>query len=233
MLPVHRCNWLQAQENSEDPVHTYYLHSHMFKMLGKDTAEGAYYYRPIESYDFELCHEPTWAGVRKIRVFGGDRPEREVGHPAIFPNILLNPQGKRIATHWRVPMDDEHTYIIWCEFTPTADGRNAAQRDEDIPVTYVPDGLKENGERDLTSFQTQDQMAWETQGPIFDRTTELLGRSDRGIVMFRNLLRQQIEAVRAGKDPAGVIRDPKLNEIISFTLSKGQAQMARELEAAK
>jgi 5,5'-dehydrodivanillate O-demethylase len=233
VLPLHRCNWLQAQENSEDPVHTYYLHSHMFKMLGKETAEGAYYYRPIESYDFELCREPTWAGVRKIRVFGGDRPEREVGHPAIFPNILLNPQGRRIATHWRVPMDDTHTSIIWCEFSPSADGRAVAQRDEDIPVTYVPDGLLPNGERDLTSFPTQDQMAWETQGPIFDRSTELLARSDRGIVMFRNLLRQQIEAVRAGEDPAGVIRDPTLNEMISFTLSQGQAQMVRKMETAK
>ena len=233
VLPVHRCNWLQAQENSSDPVHTYYLHSHMFKMLGQTGGEAAYYYRPIESYDFELCKEPAWAGVRKIRVFGGDQPEREVGHPAILPNILLNPQGKRIATHWRVPMDDTHTYIIWCEFTPSEDGRAVAQADADIPVSYVADGLQANGERDLTSFATQDQMAWETQGPIFDRSTELLGRSDRGIVMFRTLLRQQIEAVRAGKDPAGVIRDPKLNEMISFVLSKGQAQMVREMAPAK
>ena len=233
VLPVHRCNWLQAQENSSDPVHTYYLHSHMFKMLGHNNNDGAYYYRPIESYDFELCKEATWTGVRKIRVFGGDRPEREVGHPAIFPNILLNPQGKRIATHWRVPIDDQTTYIIWVEFTPSADGRDVAQAEADIPVSYVADGLLPDGERDLTSFQTQDQMAWETQGPVFDRSTELLGRSDRGIVMFRNILRQQIEAVRAGKEPAGVIRDPKLNEMISFTLSQGQAAMVRELEAAK
>jgi len=233
VLPLHRCNWLQAQENSSDPVHTYYLHSHMFKTLGKMSGEGAYYYRPIESYDFELCKEPTWIGVRKIRVFGGDRPEREVGHPSIFPNILLNPQGKRIATHWRVPVDDEHTYIIWCEFTPSDDGREIAQSDAEIPVGHVADGLLPNGERDLTSFPTQDQMAWETQGAIFDRSRELLGRSDRGIVMFRNLLRQQIEAVRAGKEPAGVIRDPRLNQIISFDLSHGQAEMVREFEAAK
>jgi 5,5'-dehydrodivanillate O-demethylase oxygenase subunit len=233
VLPVHRCNWLQAQENSSDPVHTYYLHSHMFKQLGQFGGEAAYYYRPIESYDFELCKEATWAGVRKIRTFGGDRPEREVGHPAIFPNILMNPQGKRIATHWRVPMDDTHTYIIWCEFTPSEDGREMAQDDRDIPVAYVPDGLLPDGERDLTSFPTQDQMAWETQGPLFDRSSELLGRSDRGIVMFRNLLRQQIEAVRAGKEPLGVVRDPRLNQIISFTLSQGQAQMAKEFAPAK
>ncbi len=233
VLPIHRCNWLQAQENSEDPVHTYYLHSHMFKTLGLSSGDAAYYYRPIESYDFELCQEPTWTGVRKIRVFGGERPEREVGHPAIFPNILMNPQGKRIATHWRVPMDDTHTYIIWCEFTPSEDGREVAQADDQIPVSYVEDGLLPDGERNLKSFATQDQMAWETQGPIFDRSTELLGHSDRGIVMLRNILRQQIAAVRAGKEPLGVIRDPRLNEMIGFSLSQGQATMAREFEAAK
>jgi 5,5'-dehydrodivanillate O-demethylase len=233
VMALHRCNWLQAQENSEDPVHTYYLHSHMFRMQGKSSGEAAYYDRPIESYDFELCKEPTWAGIRKIRVFGGDRPERETGHPAIFPNILMNPQGTQIATHWRVPVDDEHTYIIRCHFTPSDDGAAVAQAEADIPVTYFPDGLREDGERNLNSFPTQDQMAWETQGSIVDRSQEHLGRSDRGIVMFRNLLRQQIELVRDGHEPAGVIRDPGLNEMISFTLSDGQKRMAREFVAAE
>jgi len=233
VLAVHRCNWLQVQENAEDPVHTYYLHSHMFRVLGLSNTEGGYYYRPIENYDFALCKEAAWTGIRKIRVYGGDRPEREVGHPAIFPNLLMNPQGKEIATHWRVPIDDEHTYIIRCHFTPSDDGAEVVQAEADIPVAYFPDGLLPDGERVLSSFPTQDQMAWETQGAIFDRSRELLGRSDRGIVMFRNLLRQQIEAVRAGKEPAGVIRDPALNDVISFMLSQGQARMARELEAAK
>jgi 5,5'-dehydrodivanillate O-demethylase len=233
VLPVHRNNWLQAQENSVDPVHTYYLHSHMFKMQRANVPEASYYDRPIEDFDFELCREATWTGIRKIRVFGGDRPERELGHPAIFPNILMNPQGERLATHFRVPADDSHTNIIWCEFTPSEDGAEVAQRDADIPVIYVPDARHGDGEYELTSFMAQDQMAWETQGAIFDRSTELLGRSDRGIVMFRNLLKQQIEAVQAGKEPVGVIRDPKLNEIITFNMSQGQARMVREAVAAE
>jgi 5,5'-dehydrodivanillate O-demethylase oxygenase subunit len=233
VLPLHRNNWLQAQENSVDPVHTYYLHSHMFKMQKHHAPEASYYDRPIEDFDFELCREATWAGVRKSRVYGGDRPEREVGHPAVFPNILMNPQGERLATQWRVPADDRSTHIIWCEFTPSADGAAVDQRDADIPVVYLPDPRRDDGEYDLTSFPAQDQMAWETQGPIVDRSAELLGRSDRGIVMFRNLLKQQIEAVQSGKDPVGVIRDPVLNEIITFAMSQGQAQMVRKVAAAE
>jgi hypothetical protein len=37
---------------------------------------------------------------------------------------------------------------------------------------------------------------------------EHLAASDRGVVMFRRLLRQQIEAVQAGRDPLGVTFDP-------------------------
>ena len=38
--------------------------------------------------------------------------------------------------------------------------------------------------------------------------------NDRGIVMFRNLLRAQIQAVQAGNDPVGVNRDPAKDETI-------------------
>ena len=34
---VLQCNWLQAMENSVDPVHTYYLHSHTLKITSPFT----------------------------------------------------------------------------------------------------------------------------------------------------------------------------------------------------
>jgi 5,5'-dehydrodivanillate O-demethylase len=228
VLPLHKCNWLQAQENAVDTVHTYYLHGHMLKLQGLlSDKEGGYYYRPIEKYDFEVVNEPAWSGIRKIRHYGGDRPEKERGHPAIFPNMLLVPQGTKLVMHFRVPVDDEHTYIIWSEFSPSEDGAVVHQREEDIPVNYFTDWVQPDGSYDLTTFMRHDQMAWETQGRVYDRTEELLGVSDRGIVMLRNQLKQQILAVQQGKEPLGVVRDPKLNEMINFTLSDGQARMAR------
>ena len=37
MRPTLRCNWLQAQENTADTVHTYYLHGLFDTMLQKGT----------------------------------------------------------------------------------------------------------------------------------------------------------------------------------------------------
>ena len=45
------------------------------------------------------------------------------------------------------------------------------------------------------------------QGAITLHSEERLAASDRGVVMFRRLLRQQIEAVQAGRDPLGVAFD--------------------------
>ena len=232
VLPIHKCNWLQCQENSVDPTHTYYLHGHTLKLQGFNDRRTAYYYRPIENYDFQLCEEPTWTGIRKIRTYGGDRPETETGHPMIFPNVLMNPQGDKLVTHWRTPIDDENTYIIMLEFSPSADGAIVEQPESDIKTTYVPEPFLPNGEYNLSDFPPQDQMAWETQGVIYDRSTELLGHGDVGIVMFRRLLRRQIEIVQAGGKPDGLIHDPKLNELIRFTVSTGQAREARKAAAA-
>ena len=44
--------------------------------------------------------------------------------------------------------------------------------------------------------------------------------------MFEALLQR-------GEEPDGVVRDPALNEMIHLTFSSGQAQMAKEMTAAK
>ena len=62
----------------------------------------------------------------------------------------------------------------------------------------------------------QDRMALEGQGPIHDRTRETLGASDRGIALYRRLLRESLEAVAEGRDPKGIIRDPAKNTVIDF-----------------
>jgi hypothetical protein len=61
-------------------------------------------------------------------------------------------------------------------------------------------------------------MAWETQGKITDRTQERLGAGDEGIILVRKLLKEQIEVVRKGLDPIGVIRDPEINRIIELNV---------------
>jgi 5,5'-dehydrodivanillate O-demethylase len=43
-----------------------------------------------------------------------------------------------------------------------------------------------------------------------------LGEGDRGIIMFRKLLREQIQAVENGADPIGTNRDPAKDDVIQL-----------------
>jgi 5,5'-dehydrodivanillate O-demethylase oxygenase subunit len=206
VLPVHDCNWLQIQENTVDSVHTYYLHGHMSVVHNLPTlAQGRYFYRPIEAYDWDVCE---W-GVEKTLVYGGDQPEVEVRPPLIFPNILRIPEGPVEAMHFRVPIDDTHTRIFWVGMMP---GKGSGTTFE-----YAPEEPLGNGEKALQTFYGQDRIVWETQGQIFDRSLEVLGASDRGIVMYRRMLMEQIDRVERGEDPTiAVVRDEAKNSIITF-----------------
>ena len=84
----------------------------------------------------------------------------------------------------------------------------------------------------MDEVQAQDHMAWETQGPIADRSVERLATADRGIVMYRAMLKREIERVQQGLDPVGVIRDPahemidtKLSQTIEELKSTGSSQL--------
>src|SRR5213080_1823006 len=205
---VLRCNWLQAMENSVDPVHTYYLHAHTLRMRGNN--QGAYYYRPLNKLDFELVVHPAWAGIQKQRVFADDASHVEAPHPLIFPNMLMVPATNGYNMHFRTPVDDQNTQIFHVRFNPTRDG---VEVPEDPPAQFVST-KNEAGEFHMESFPSQDQMAWETQGPVANRPNEHLGESDRGIILFRKLLRDQIRTVQNGADPVGVNRDPQKDEVI-------------------
>jgi len=68
----------------------------------------------------------------------------------------------------------------------------------------------------MDTIQSQDGMAWETQGAIYDRTKEHLGASDTGVAMYRRLLAEQIDVVADGGDPIALVTDPARNESIDM-----------------
>ena len=89
----------------------------------------------------------------------------------------------------------------------------------------------------MTDVQSQDHLAWETQGPIADRTRERLATSDRGIVLLREVMKREILRVQQGLDPKGVIRDPAQNGVIDTHLMESIREMnlwrqGRELPAS-
>ena len=119
---------------------------------------------------------------------------------------------------WRVPIDDTQTMHFTVEFGAVVDGRPAAKIMKDDSET----GLQETQpgvyrwDDSIAWFARgdQDRAAQESQGPIYDRSTEHLGATDKGVIFLRRLYKESIEAVQKGLDPLGVIRDPAKNEMI-------------------
>ncbi|MCH8974734.1 MAG: hypothetical protein IH869_06635, partial [Chloroflexi bacterium] len=118
-------------------------------------------------------------------------------------------------TQIRVPIDDTHMWHVVVAFTPTEDG-SIVEDVEDLPFSYdppykdPPDARYPIARNLMDTVPQQDYMAWETQGPIADRTAEHLSYGDRGVSLLRALLRENIERVQAGLDPIGLVRDPDL-----------------------
>src|SRR4051794_36598077 len=66
----------------------------------------------------------------------------------------------------------------------------------------------------------QDFVTWVGQGRIADRAQEYHAPSDRGIVMLRRRFLNDIEAVKQGRDPKAVIRDPDINRAIPLPVAE-------------
>jgi 5,5'-dehydrodivanillate O-demethylase len=67
-----------------------------------------------------------------------------------------------------------------------------------------------------THVINQDTIAWIGQGTLSDREHEHLGRSDIGVIKFRNRLDEDLNKVAAGEDPSGVFRDPAANVLVPW-----------------
>jgi 5,5'-dehydrodivanillate O-demethylase len=209
---VLRCNWLQPMENSVDPSHLYWLHGATAHLAGAvDHYQEEHEFIPFE---YGIMKRRTTPGKRS-----GDAPEIDQ-HPLVFPNTLrhvfrtVKTDNKvRHNLQIRVPVDDSHTQVFVVYFEPNEHDRSPV--DGDAPWEFFP-VRDEKGQYRLEHVLVQDAMAWETQGAITDRTQEHLGVGDEGIIMFRKLLREQIEIVQRGGEPLGVIRDPNQNRLIEF-----------------
>ena len=208
------CNWLQCQENSLDPVHTEWLHGYAGTYFKRVTAgqEPEFWHgvagQGNRARHFKLDFEPFRYGIVKRRITeGGDEnhPNWSQGHPILFPNILW----VGTTLQYRVPCTDTTCLHISLYTWRGAPGSQVPKQDV-IPSRNVP--LYDENGRFVVDIQfNQDYMAWYTQGPIAKRNLEKLGESDKGIILFRRMLQQQLEVVRDGGEPMNVFRDPEEN----------------------
>jgi len=202
--PVLDCNWLQPMENSVDPAHSRVLHADVTARRGGERIANTTRGKTDDVEYFEFHELPI--GIMKKRVSKNGHVDE---HPLVFPNILRHGNDTQI----RVPIDDTHTWVVFVNFEPTEDG-SIVEDEGELQVDYLgPYKEPTDGHYPFVHFtmedvQYQDHMAWETQGPIANRSVERLATSDRGIVMLRDMVRREIEKVQRGEDPICVVRDP-------------------------
>ncbi|MGE5539478.1 MAG: Rieske 2Fe-2S domain-containing protein [Gemmatimonas sp.] len=208
---VLQCNWLQAQENSVDPSHLYWLHGSFGTAHLVSTVDG--FHEEHEFLPFEY-------GIMKKRITPGKKPgegPKIDQHPLLFPNVLRHVSRRGSSyehnLQYRIPIDDTHTQVWAVRFEPCDDVRMSA--DADAPVEPYP-FRDAAGKYLLNKVLVQDSMCWESQGEIVDRSQETLGAADRGIVMLRRMVREQIDIVQKGGQPLGVVPQDRAPDIIEL-----------------
>ena len=228
MLP---CNWLQCHENSLDPVHFQWLHryygmwrSQKNMVSGEVSPPGkmaaiTQATMPREEFDrvtamrglahLKIGFDKFEYGIIKRRLLVGETEESEwwrIGHPILFPYTLRVGQENWFEFQFRIPVDDTHTlHMSYTVLVP--------DEGEVVPSSPVPYEERplyfENGRIKDDYVVGQDQLAWVIQGAIAGRPTEALGVTDVGVIMFRNMLEEQMRVVDDGGDPVNVHREEK------------------------
>ena len=179
------CNWLQCQENSLDPLHFQWLHRYFGGwMMNRG--------KPPEERD--AWNAVTGAKGREHKKIGfdhhglrrhqapprGDETEEDefwrIGHPVLFPQILRVPMACSSA---RPPTTRTRSTSHDVPPRPT---EPKSRRPRSV---HRDARLRRQRKDPLRIRPRADQLAWIIQGPISDRTTERLGVTDVGVIMYR------------------------------------------------
>ena len=121
-----------------------------------------------------------------------------------------------------MPVDDENTLSVMWHFSRVPKEREPFVQNS-IPTWQGPIADPETGRWITSHVMNQDFVTWVGQGRIADRAQEYLAPSDRGIIMIRRRFLDDLEAVKAGKDPKAVIRDPAANRAIPLPVAERSA----------
>jgi 5,5'-dehydrodivanillate O-demethylase len=213
---VINANWLQCQENAVDTVHTEWAHGRfgLWACEKREIQDPELWerFRRFTRHHLKIGFDTFDKGIIKRRMTqGGDEesPSWAIGHPLVFPNYVLIGQAGKDEFQIRVPMDDTHTWhLAYHVYNP---GIPVPAQDPvpsfEVPIEELPDFVL-----------GQDMIVWVAQGEITDRTVEKLAETDRGLIMFRKMLEEQMQVVADGGEPMNVFREPPEKGYIELEL---------------
>jgi 5,5'-dehydrodivanillate O-demethylase oxygenase subunit len=204
------CNWLQCQENSIDPLHFEWMHMNWSMRLAAKS--GPYSPRHLklefEEFDYGFVYRRLREGMKASDSMW------TTGRVCLWPNALF--PGDHFE--WRVPMDDENTLSVTWSFTRVPRECEPYVQ-KSIPAWHGPI-QDENGRWISSHVMNQDFIAWVGQGVIADRTKEHLSSGDRGVILLRQRLMDDLAAIEKGDDPKGLIRDAAVNHRVPLPIAE-------------
>jgi nitrite reductase/ring-hydroxylating ferredoxin subunit len=195
-LPIRlpfACNWVQIKENALDPAHTAILHA------WEDRFADQFGVFP----EFEFSEAPGGAFYVAVRRAGENIWMRSTSvimpHVHIISSVLENgrqmkPASPPYMSFFTLPVDDVNSVSF--AIPHVTDGESLERR---MAFGWV--GTGQTPERPYHERQRipGDYDAQVGQGPIEKHSKEHLGYHDRGVVLFRRMLRRGIEAVQRGE----------------------------------
>jgi hypothetical protein len=224
---LQECNYLQAMEGGIDSVHLSFLHRGDLKSDPLHTGSKGATFAANTDGRFEVVE--TDGGM-----IIGVRRSADPGYlywritQWVMPFFtMIPPYGDNALNgHAWVPVDDE-TCMSWCmthhPTRPLTDAELRVMRTGGgIHVDLIPGTVRPTVNRDndymidreaqkagrtysgVKGIAMQDAAIQESQGPIQNRTREILVPTDRAIVLARQRLRGAARAVAEGATPAGV-----------------------------
>ena len=120
----------------------------------------------------------------------------------VVPNPRVALYGMDESIGWTLPIDDTH-YRIYVAGRVREKGELGKFKSRYNGKTWAELSAEEHQK------YPGDVEAQTGQGAITLHSEEHLMSSDQGVAMLRHLLRQQLDAVAAGRDPLGVAFDEK------------------------
>jgi nitrite reductase/ring-hydroxylating ferredoxin subunit len=196
------CNWLQVLENCQDPIHSCFLHTRVsgaqFAPSWGELPELDYVETPIGMINVNVRRWKDKVWIRTTDVMLPNMNQTgalwlTAEEDATFLRCSL--------TRWMRPEDDTSTRVIgWRYFNRATDpdgkgDKNAVGLGR---IDFVGQTADERPYEERQRFPG-DFEAIISQRPIAIHGLENLNRSDRGVVMLRRLVRENIRAVAEGR----------------------------------
>ena len=228
-------NYLQGLEGDLDPAHPNYLHKDFDEQVARQSWTGAGWQSisDLMSDGAPVIHVEETPQLMRV---GAVRKTSEPGMAYVrttewiapfYTHIATGPHESQLFKAW-LPIDDHSCFTFYIH--------HDARKQLDVPAIYANWGhrtefpdyrtahtvhnmhLQDRKMMETGNFSgvvgaaIQDRAVQESMGPVFDRTQEHLGSSDKAVIFYRRLILRKLQEMEEGKTLPGTAKGLDLTQ---------------------